>query len=251
MGIEATTRWLGYLKGSSTEDLGPNSLATRWCQVPDDAAVLVRALPHRGPTLSTPAVCDTGLRLPPRYHADVYGPRRSARTQPDPASAEVGVPATSHRGPTTWHHSAGHSGRARSWCRPTNRSSGSPPPASSSTSCGCPASSSHAPTREAANLIDSRADERTSRSRRDQARRTAYKSCFLAMVRRFTNCSWSSSMRLATASTRCRRLLERHKYFRLGLRRGHQRVAGGRPAVDGIFDRSSRVRGGLGVDDAG
>ncbi len=57
--------------------------------------------------------------------------------------------------------------------------------ASSSTSCGCPASSSHAPT-EAAN---SRADERDQpfATQRDQARRTVLQVISLAMVRRFTN----------------------------------------------------------------
>lgn len=158
MGIEAIYLggWATSAKGSSTEDPGPDLASYPLSQVPDDAAVLVRALltadrnqhylrlqMSERQRAATPAydfrpfiIADAGTG-----HGGDPHVRNLIRR-----FVEVGVPATTSRTNDPAPRSAA-TRAARSWCRPTNRSSGSTPPASSSTSCGCPASSSHAPTR--------------------------------------------------------------------------------------------------------
>ncbi|ETZ99347.1 isocitrate lyase family protein [Mycobacterium kansasii 824] len=157
MGIEAIYLggWATSAKGSTTEDPGPDLASYPLSQVPDDAAVLVRAL-------LTADRNQEYLRLnmteQQRAAAPVYDFRPFIIADADTGHGgdphvrnlvrrfvEVGVPGTTSRTSAPAPRSA-VTRAARFWCRRTSRSSDSTPPDSSSTSWGCPASSSRAPT---------------------------------------------------------------------------------------------------------
>ena len=169
---------------------------------------------HRRPQPAVPAPADDrraarrdpGVRLPAVHHRRRrHRPRRrSARAQPDPPLRRGRrARATTSRTSARARRSAA-TRAARCWSRRTSRSSGSTPPASSSTSCGVPGIIVARTDAEAANLIDSRADER------DQPfllgatnlKIPSYKACFLAMMRQLLRLGRRRSS-TAICSTRC------------------------------------------------
>ena len=99
---------------------------------------------------------------------------------------EAGVPGYHIEDQKPGAKKCGHQG-GKVLVPPTSRSSASTPPASSSTSCGCPGIIVARTDAEAANLLDGRTDER------DQPfilgatnlEMPPYKACYLAMLRRF------------------------------------------------------------------
>lgn len=265
MGIEAIYLggWATSAKGSSTEDPGPDLASYPLSQVPDDAAVLVRALltadrnqhylrlqMSERQRAATPAydfrpfiIADAGTG-----HGGDPHVRNLIRR-----FVEVGVPGYHIEDQRPGTKKCGHQGGKV--LVPSDEQIKRLNAARFQLDImrvpGIIVARTDA---EAANLIDSRADERDQPFLLGATKLDvpSYKSCFLAMVRRFTN--WASrssmvifSMRLATASTRRPAVGLSAKHFRLGLRRG-QRVAGGRPAVDRRHFRPGRVavRGGLG-----
>ncbi|WP_128884122.1 isocitrate lyase/phosphoenolpyruvate mutase family protein [Mycobacterium tuberculosis] len=220
MGIEAIYLggWATSAKGSSTEDPGPDLASYPLSQVPDDAAVLVRALltadrnqhylrlqMSERQRAATPAydfrpfiIADAGTG-----HGGDPHVRNLIRR-----FVEVGVPGYHIEDQRPGTKKCGHQGGKV--LVPSDEQIKRLNAARFQLDImrvpGIIVARTDA---EAANLIDSRADERDQPFLLGATKLDvpSYKSCFLAMVRRFTN--WASrssmvifSMRLATASTR-------------------------------------------------
>lgn len=265
MGIEAIYLggWATSAKGSSTEDPGPDLASYPLSQVPDDAAVLVRALltadrnqhylrlqMSERQRAATPAydfrpfiIADAGTG-----HGGDPHVRNLIRR-----FVEVGVPGYHIEDQRPGTKKCGHQGGKV--LVPSDEQIKRLNAARFQLDImrvpGIIVARTDA---EAANLIDSRADERDQPFLLGATKLDvpSYKSCFLAMVRRFTN--WASrssmvifSMRLATASTRRPAVGLSAKAFSAWSPTRSTR-GGGRPAVDRRHFRPGRVavRGGLG-----
>ena len=198
MGIEGIYLggWATSAKGSITEDPGPDLASYPLSQVPDEAAVLVRALLTadrnqqylRLRMTERAARRDPGLRLPPVHHRRRrHRPRRrSARAQPDPPLRRGRRARLPHRGPAPGHQEVRPPGRQGSGPsdEQIKRLNAARFQLDIMRVPGIIVARTDA---EAANLIDSRADER------DQPfllgatnlNMPSYKACFLALMRRF------------------------------------------------------------------
>ena len=188
MGIEGIYLggWATSAKGSISEDPGPDLASYPLSQVPDEAAGLVRALltADRNQQYLRLRMSEEQRRGPRRSTTG-----RSSSPTPTPATAATRTSATWSNGSSrracrgTTSRISGRAPRsvvtraARFWCLRTNRSSASTPPASNSTSCGCRASSSRAPTPRRPTCSTAAPTSATSRScwapRTSRSRRTS------------------------------------------------------------------------------